>query len=68
MVVPLTTEIRGGECEGPFPKPRWLAEDSVVNLIGLVGVDNAKIERMPGPLPPDILEAIDVVLIRLFGL
>jgi len=68
VVAPLTTEIRGGECEVPFPKPRWLAEESVVNLIGLVGVDNAKVERLLGPLPTDSLEAVDEVLVRLFGL
>ena len=68
VVAPLTTEIRGGECEVPFPKPKWLAEESVVNLIGLVGVDNAKIGRMLGPLPTDSLNAIDEVLARLFGL
>ncbi|MGO8699258.1 MAG: type II toxin-antitoxin system PemK/MazF family toxin [Limisphaerales bacterium] len=68
VVAPLTTEIRGGECEVPLPKPRWLAEESVVKLIGLVGVDNAKIERMLGPLPKDSLDAIDDALVRLFGL
>ena len=64
----MTTEIRGGECEVPFPKPRWLAEESVVNLIGLVGVDNAKIQRTLGRLPTDSLDAIDEALVRLFGL
>jgi mRNA interferase MazF len=68
VVAPLTTEIRGGECEVPFPKPRWLVEESVVNLIGLVGVDNAKIGRMLGALPTDGLDAIDEVLLRLFDL
>ena len=68
VVAPLTTEIRGGECEVPFPKPKWLAEESVVNLIGLVGVDNARIERMLGPLPTDSLDAVDELLVRLFGL
>ncbi len=68
VVAPLTTENRGGECEVPFPKPRWLAEESVVNLIGLVGVDNAKIGRVLGSLPADGLDAIDAALIRLFGL
>src|SRR6202161_1818993 len=68
VVAPLTTEIRGGECEVPFPKPRWLAEESVVNLIGLVGVDNAKTGRMLGSVPNDTLDAIDQTLLRLFGL
>ena len=68
VVAPLTTEIRGGECEVPFTKPRWLAQQSVINVIGLVGVDNAKIERLLGPLPTESLAAIDQVLVRLFGL
>jgi mRNA interferase MazF len=68
VVAPLTTEIRGGECEVAVPKPKWLAEESVVNLIGMVGVDNAKILRMLGPLQTQILEAIDEGLVRLFGL
>jgi len=68
VVAPLTTEIRGGQCEVPFPKPKWLAEESVLNLIGLVGVDNARIERVLGPLPTGSLDAIDDGLVRLFGL
>jgi mRNA interferase MazF len=68
VVAPLTTQIRGGECEVPFPKPRWLLEESVVNLVGLVGVDNAKIQRSLGPLPNGCLDAVDEVLLRLFGL
>jgi mRNA interferase MazF len=67
VVAPLTTEIRGGECEVRFPKPRWLAEESVVNLIGLVGVDNAKIKRTLGPMPTSSLDAIEDVLVSLFG-
>ncbi len=68
VVAPLTTEIRGGECEIPFPKPRWLAEESVINLIGMVGVDHAKIGRLLGSLPAGGLEAIDAGLVRLFSL
>lgn len=43
VVVPMTTEIRGGECEVRFLKPPWLKENSVVNLLGIAGVDNSKI-------------------------
>ncbi len=68
VVAALTTEIRGGECEVPFPKPRWLAEESVINLIGLVGVDNSKIGRVLGPLPTGCLDTVDDVIVRLFGL
>ena len=45
VVVPMTTEIRGGKCEIRFPKPVWLRQESVVNVLGIAGVDNAKIER-----------------------
>jgi len=45
VVVPMTTEIRGGECEIPFPKPPGCGSGSVVNVLGIAGVDNAKIER-----------------------
>src|SRR5216117_4100752 len=50
VVVPMTTEIRNGECEISFPKPPWLKQTSVVNLIGVAGVDNNKIERRLGRL------------------
>jgi mRNA interferase MazF len=68
VVAPLTTEIRGGECEVPFPKPKWLAEPCVINLIGMVGVDNAKIERNLGTMPSTSLESIEDGLVRLLGL
>ena len=51
IVAPLTTQSRGGECEVDFPKPPWLNENAVINLIGLIGVDNAKIQRFLGRLP-----------------
>jgi mRNA interferase MazF len=67
VVVPLTTEIRGGECEVRFPKPPWLKQDSVVNVLGIAGVDNAKIERRIAPLPPYVLAEIDSAIMRLLG-
>lgn len=51
VVVPMTTEIRGGACEVAFPKPAWLNQESVVNVLGIVGVDNAKIIRRIAPFP-----------------
>jgi mRNA interferase MazF len=66
VVAPITTEIRGGECEVPFPKPPWLHDSSVVNLIGLGGVDNARIGRYLGRFPD--MEAIDAGLTRMLGL
>jgi mRNA interferase MazF len=68
VVVPMTTEIRGGECEIPFPKPAWLRQESVVNVLGIAGVDNAKIERRISAFPANKMAAIDSVLKRLLGL
>ena len=68
VVVPMTTEIRGGECEINFPKPAWLRQESVVNVLGIAGVDNSKIERRISVFPADKMAAIDSVLKRLLGL
>ncbi len=68
VVVPMTTEIRGGECEIRFPKPAWLRQESVVNVLGIAGVDNAKIERCISKFPGDKMSEIEVVLKRLLGL
>ncbi len=68
VVVPLTTEIRGGECEIRFSKPAWLRQESVVNVLGIAGVDNAKIERRLTAFPADKMLEIEVVLKRMLGL
>jgi mRNA interferase MazF len=68
VVVPRTTEIRGGECEIPFPKPAWLRQESVVNVLGIAGVDYAKIERRISAFPADKMLEIESVLKRLLGL
>jgi mRNA interferase MazF len=68
VVVPMTTEIRGGECEIHFPKPAWLRQESVVNVLGIAGVDNSKIERRISAFPSEKVIEIESVLKRLFGL
>lgn len=68
VAVPMTTEIRGGECEISFPKPPWLRQESVVNVLGITGVDNAKIERRIAAFPADKISEIESVLKRLLGL
>jgi len=68
VLAPMTTEIRGGQCEVAFPKPRWLNEPSVINLLGIVGVDNAKILRVLGTFPADRMDAVDAGLARMLGL
>lgn len=68
VVVPMTTEIRGGECEIRFPKPAWLRQESVVNVLGIAGVDNVRIERRIAAFPAEKMLEIESVLKRLFGL
>ncbi|HVU27543.1 MAG TPA: type II toxin-antitoxin system PemK/MazF family toxin [Verrucomicrobiae bacterium] len=68
VVAPMTTEIRGGECEIRFPKPAWLRQESVVNVLGIAGVDNSKIERRISKFPADNFAEIEIILKRLLGL
>ncbi|HUA66441.1 MAG TPA: type II toxin-antitoxin system PemK/MazF family toxin [Alphaproteobacteria bacterium] len=68
VVVPLTTEIRNGECEVRFSRPAWLRQESVVNVLGIAGVDNAKIERRIAAFPADKMSEIESVIIRMLSL
>jgi mRNA interferase MazF len=68
VVVPMTTEIRGGECEIRFARPPWLRQESVVNLLGIAGVDNSRIERRLAAFPSDKMSEIESVLKHLFDL
>jgi mRNA interferase MazF len=68
VVVPMTTEIRGGQCEIRFSKPPWLRQESVVNALGIAGVDNAKIERRIATFPADKMSEIEIVLMRMLAL
>ena len=67
VVAPITTEIRGGECEVAFPKPQWMREPSVVNLVQIVGLDNAKILRRIGTFPGKMKD-VEEGLARMLGL
>jgi mRNA-degrading endonuclease toxin of MazEF toxin-antitoxin module len=68
VIAPLTSQPRGGECEVPFTKPPWLFDVSVINLIGLGGVDNAKLGRFIGRMKPETMEAVSKSLVRMLGL
>jgi mRNA interferase MazF len=68
VVVPMTTEARGGECEVAFPKPPWLKQTSVVNVLGIAGVDNARILRRIAPFSTEAMRQVETVLRRLLGL
>ena len=66
VVIPMTTQIRGGKFEIPFPKPSWLNEQCVLNLVGIAGVDNRKIVRRIGPFPD--MKSVDAGLRKLLSL
>ncbi len=68
IVAPLTTEIRGGECEIAFPQPPWLARACVLNLAGILGLERARIQRRLGPFPPDKLKEAKAVLAKALDL
>jgi len=68
IVVPMTTEIRGGACEVAFPKPAWLNQESVVNVLGIAGVDNAKIIRRIAPFPKTAFSEVVDVAAQMLGL
>ena len=68
VVVPMTTEIRGGEFEVSFPKPVWLRQESVVNVAGIAGVDNARVERRLAAFPADRMSEIESKLRRVLAL
>jgi mRNA interferase MazF len=68
VVVPMSTEIRGGACEVAFPKPAWLNQESVVNVLGIAGVDNAKIVRRIAPFPKAPFSEVIDVAARMIGL
>ena len=68
LVAPLTSEIRGGESEIPFPKPPWLAKPCVVNLSGLGSVERHRLQRRLGQFPAQRFQEAKNVLARMFGL
>jgi mRNA interferase MazF len=68
VVVPMTTEIRGGDCEVSFAKPAWLKSESVVNVLGVAGVDNAKVIKRIGQFPVAKFQEITWRLAGILGL
>lgn len=68
VVVPMTTQIRHGECEVSFTKPPWMKQASVVNLLGIAGVDDSKIQRRLAAFPLDKMKEISQGLVRLLDL
>ena len=63
VVVPMTTQIWGGECEVAFERPRWLPQ-----VLGITGVDNAKVLRWLAPFPKAEFDLVLAAISRLLGL
>lgn len=51
VVLPLTSQIRGGEGEFYLGKPKFLPKKSAVNLQGIAAIDRTKIGKLYGRLP-----------------
>ena len=68
LVAPLTSEVRGGESEVPFPKPPWLAKPCVVNLSGLGSVERNRLQRRLGQFPPEKFVEAKKILATMLGL
>lgn len=68
VVVPMTTEIRGGQCEVSFPKPAWLRQESVVNVLGIAGVEHARIMRRIAPFPLESFAKVADATAQMLGL
>ena len=68
VVVPMTTEARGGACEVKFPKPAWLKQPSVVNVLGIAGVDHSRILRRISPFPPAEFQRVLAATADMLGL
>ena len=68
VVVPMTTEMRGGECEVTFAKPAWLRQESVVNVLGIAGVDHARIVRRIARFPRESFSKVIHATAQMLGL
>lgn len=68
IIAPLTTDIRGGECEIAFQKPPWLAQECVLNLAGIFGIELARIQRRLGPFPREELREAKRILAKVLDL
>jgi mRNA-degrading endonuclease toxin of MazEF toxin-antitoxin module len=68
IIAPLTTETRGGECEVAFQKPPWLAQECVLNLAGILGIEMARVQRRLGPFPRENFREAKRILAKVFDL
>ena len=68
VVVPLTSQIRGGRGEVDLGKLRWLPKPSAVNVQGLASFDHHLLTRKLGTLSQEHFDAVKAAVRELLGL
>jgi mRNA interferase MazF len=68
VVVPLTSQIRGGRGEVDMGKLRWLPKPSAVNVQGLASFDRHLLTRKLGALSQEHHDAVKAAIRELLGL
>ncbi len=68
VVVPLTSQIRGGRGEVNLGKLRWLPKASAVNVQGIASFDHHLLTRKLGTLGPEQYNAVKEAVRELLGL
>ena len=68
VVVPLTSQIRGGRGEVDLGKLRWLPKPSAVNVQGLASFDRHLLTRKLGALSQEHYDAVRAAIRELLGL
>ncbi len=68
VVVPLTSQIRGGRGEVDLGKLRWLPKPSAVNVQGLASFDRHLLTRKLGTLSQEHYVAVKAAIRELLGL
>ncbi len=68
VVVPLTSQIRGGRGEVDLGKLRWLPKPSAVNVQGMASFDHHLLTRKLGTLSQEHYDAVRAAIRELLGL
>jgi len=63
-----SSEYKLYTCEVSFAKPRWLSKECVVNLSGFGAIEQRRIDRRLGPIPPSKFKEAKVRLARMLEL
>ena len=60
VCVPCTTELKGGRCEVPLPRVKWMpgADDGVANVLGIQSIEHHRLERRAGRYEAPVVAAV----------